>query len=417
MTDPLVVDDVLIDRYAAGECSPDEVERVGAWIGSDPLRQARVARAKALWESARSPSGHWDVDQAWKRARATIDAGGEPRRPADAAAVGQGLVRSTPEPAVPRPGRAQLLSHPDRTARFAAAACVAIGIGLVAWWAMSVGQPMAAAETIATGPRQRVTVELRDGSRVVLAPESRLVEPAGFGVSAREVELQGAAYFEVVHDASRPFVVVTHDLRIRDLGTRFAVDAYAARSTVSGARAAPTTTRVAVTAGSIEMEAVGSRTKSASGAGRADGVASQVATVVRAGHVGRIDQHGRITVSQPVDIQQYVSWTTNDLAFDDVALGEVIPRLERWYGAQIVIGDPGLACRHITATFHDESLDQVLDELSLALHAHRERSAGGAITLTSITLTSADTRPQRTGSSAQMSDTAAECAGYSQTAH
>ena len=272
-------------------------------------------------------------------------------------------------------------------------------------------RPLTAPETIATGPRQRVTVGPGDGSRVVLAPESRLIEVAGFGITTREVELQGAAYFDVVHDASRPFVVVTRDLRIRDLGTRFAVDAYAARSTVSGLRATPATTRVAVTAGSIEMEVVAPNNRTASGGSRADVVVAHAATVVRAGHVGRIDQHGRITVSQPADIDQYVSWTTDDLAFDDVPVGEAIPRLERWYGAQIVIGDPGLACRHITARFHDESLDQVLDELSLALHTRHERSAAGAITLTSV---DALRRSQPPG---QMSDTAAECAGYAQTAH
>ena len=90
MTDPLAVDDALIDRYAAGECSPDEVERVTAWIGRDPLRQAQVARAKAVWEAARSPSGRWDVDQAWARARAAIDVSGVTHRPA---AGGPGVSR------------------------------------------------------------------------------------------------------------------------------------------------------------------------------------------------------------------------------------------------------------------------------------------------------------------------------------
>jgi transmembrane sensor len=403
VTGPLLVDDALIDRYAAGECSPDEVERVSSWIGGDPSRRARVARAKEVWEAARAQSHRWDVDRAWERARAVIGAESVSDRTSGPAPVDSRLDAGTHQSAVGKATRTASRPRVGRAPVLAAAACVTLAIGLLAWWQTPRHVPMAAPESIATGPRQRVTVELRDGSRVVLAPESRLVEPAEFGVSSREVELEGAAYFDVVHDASRPFIVVTRDLRIRDLGTRFAVDAYSARPASPGARTAGTTTRVAVTAGSIEMETVSSSAKAPQGARPAGTYAA--ATIVRAGHLGRMDEHGRITVTQPTDIDQYVSWTTDYLAFDDVPLSEAVPRLERWYGVRIRLGDAALACRHITARFHDESLDQVLDELSLALHARRDRSAGGP-----VTLTSSEARPRGTGQTGQMPDTALECA-------
>src|SRR5690606_17246275 len=42
----------------------------------------------------------------------------------------------------------------------------------------------------------------------------------------REVRLEGEAYFEIVHDENRPFVIHTPLMEIRDLGTTFNVKAY-----------------------------------------------------------------------------------------------------------------------------------------------------------------------------------------------
>jgi hypothetical protein len=46
----------------------------------------------------------------------------------------------------------------------------------------------------------------------------------------------------------------------------------------------------------------------------------------------------------------------------------------------IGLSDPELACRHITAAFHDEPLTDALDELSLALHL-RHIDDTGSVTL------------------------------------
>src|SRR4029078_6001494 len=117
------------------------------------------------------------------------------------------------------------------------------------WWHSTenrgyTNQSGAAAKTFATANGQRDSVRLDDGTRVVLAPESRLTVAMGYGDKVREVELTGEAYFDVHHDAARPFVVHAGGADIRDLGTTFTV-----RSTADQG------VRVAVTSGSVSFAA------------------------------------------------------------------------------------------------------------------------------------------------------------------
>jgi transmembrane sensor len=378
MIDP--VDDALIDRYVAGECSPDEVEHVRRWIGTNTAHHARIARATAVWDAARAPKASWDVDRAWDRARDAIQPS-----PIDQPleSVESALRRADGAEMVESHSHKRVITWPPLTRRstlIAAAACAMIAVVAIARRELSAPRAAPTPESIVTGPRQRATLHLRDGTRVVLGPESRLVEPVHFGAEAREVELQGAAYFDVVHDPSRPFVVITRDIRIEDLGTRFAVDAYGGGPIGYEPTEAPTDTRVAVTTGSIRMAPIG-RAPGSTMRAETGRNAVPAAMVVRAGDVGILDARGHITVSRAADINQYISWTTGDLTFDDTPLSEAIPRLERWYGVHIVLGDP-LGCRHISATFHDESLDQVLAELGVALHA-RHAWSNGSVTLES----------------------------------
>lgn len=72
---------------------------------------------------------------------------------------------------------------------------------------------------------QRMNFTLSDGSRVQLNSGARLEYPTVFGRDTRRVKLSGEAFFEVEHDAEKPFVVETFASDIRVLGTKFNVDA------------------------------------------------------------------------------------------------------------------------------------------------------------------------------------------------
>src|SRR6202012_1272555 len=72
----------------------------------------------------------------------------------------------------------------------------------------------------AIGRQKKIT--LADGSSVVLNTDSRM--EVNFSGNRREVHLmRGEAYFDVVHDETRPFTVYANSYVVRDIGTAFDV--------------------------------------------------------------------------------------------------------------------------------------------------------------------------------------------------
>lgn len=75
------------------------------------------------------------------------------------------------------------------------------------------------------GTSQPVPIILPDGSRMTLSPNSQASYPPVFSQTKREIYLKGEAVFAVVHDSSRPFLVLSGPLITKVLGTRFRVRA------------------------------------------------------------------------------------------------------------------------------------------------------------------------------------------------
>ena len=70
------------------------------------------------------------------------------------------------------------------------------------------------------------TVILADGTTVHLNAGSKLTYPVRFAGKRRVVALEGEAYFDVVKDETRPFIVQTHLGEVTVLGTAFNINAY-----------------------------------------------------------------------------------------------------------------------------------------------------------------------------------------------
>jgi transmembrane sensor len=77
---------------------------------------------------------------------------------------------------------------------------------------------------IASGADQRdVAVTLRDGSKVWLNRNSRLIYRTDLGGETRNVKLIGEAFFDITPDASRPFIIDAGKANIKVVGTTFNV--------------------------------------------------------------------------------------------------------------------------------------------------------------------------------------------------
>ncbi|WP_321332587.1 FecR family protein [uncultured Bacteroides sp.] len=89
--------------------------------------------------------------------------------------------------------------------------------------------------TVKVPSGQRVNLELPDGTKVCVNACSELTYPAVFSKEKRNVKLKGEAFFEVAHNANKPFVVETELCDVEALGTVFNVEAYPNSGEVSTA--------------------------------------------------------------------------------------------------------------------------------------------------------------------------------------
>ena len=225
----------------------------------------------------------------------------------------------------------------------AAAILVSIGLGVGLLQHDPAGDPGRIYET---KPGQRAAIRLDDGTRVVLAPASRLRVAGGYGAHRRAVSLDGEAFFTVVHDESAPFTVRAGDMLATDVGTSFDVAAYPADAAV----------RVAVADGRVSLAA-----------------GARAAVPLGRGDIAAIGEAGVTTVTHRTDVDALTGWTAGRLDFHDVALRDAARGIARWYDIDLVVGDDALARVPLTASFRDEPVDEVLHIVAVTVGARVER--------------------------------------------
>lgn len=87
-------------------------------------------------------------------------------------------------------------------------------------------------KTFRTGEGERLTLQLPDSSTVILNGDSQISYSENFSEN-RSVNLYGEAYFDITHKKESPFKVLTDDVQVRVLGTRFNVNTKQHLKTVS----------------------------------------------------------------------------------------------------------------------------------------------------------------------------------------
>lgn len=219
----------------------------------------------------------------------------------------------------------------------------------------------------ATGKDERFTtaiaidrdVALLDGSRVSLGGASEL--EAHFERDLREVELaKGEAYFEVAHDASRPFIVAAGAVSIRAVGTAFNVRRTGERVTI------------AVTEGRVRItSSEGASMSRASGADALEAVAGQQVSY---------DPHASGLAVISISPAQATSWRDHRLEFVNEPLDIVVANINRYSTRPLRIADAQIGALTFTGTVRPDALDGWLRALGKILPVHVATSAD-AVTL------------------------------------
>jgi ferric-dicitrate binding protein FerR (iron transport regulator) len=341
----------LLDRYLSGDASPDERARMEAWLAEDPEHWAQLAALReALAKAALSdPAVEEAKAEIWARLEREI---GRPGNPA-------GVERKRPPRRAP-----EFTVSPSRRQFTAARLAAALFLTVIGGTALGVlllrRDPPAAAGAMrvaTTTPGQRARFRLPDGTQVVLGVASVLRYPREFRDGSRDLSLEGEAYFEVVHDERRPFVVWAGDLVAKDLGTQFTIRAYPE----------DTRARVVVREGRVSIRA-------------AAGATSGPERVVAPGQLGRLSGGGEPVVEQ-ADTAAWFAWTEGRLVFANTPLGEAVKQIERWRDVEIRLAPTGIGKRQFTTSFGDEPTLAILQVIGTGLRLAVEQTGPRTYTL------------------------------------
>lgn len=213
---------------------------------------------------------------------------------------------------------------------------------------------------IATRTAELRDVTLDDGSVVTLGPKSSIT--VGFTQAERRVALTaGEAFFAVVDNPARPFVVTVGDMRVRVVGTQFDV------------HHGPDAVRVSVLEGSVEVTVPPEPTPTPT--------ARPETTVLTAGQQIVATHAGRAVAVRQVAAEASGAWRLGRLSYRGASLREVIADANRYYDGQIVLASEEIGALKVTASFRTDRIDQMINVLVMALPIEAERQARNRILL------------------------------------
>ena len=254
-----------------------------------------------------------------------------------------------------------------RSAITGIAAALTLALGSALFFAMTQEPdpvtPVVADVSYETAVGERSTVDLPDGSTVVLNTASRI--EIDYDPATRNVILvAGHAHFDVAPDAARPFVVAAGDRRIEAIGTIFDVRV-------------DDTVGVQVTL--IEGRVIVDEIQPAAGGnvGTVDTAPQQLEPgeqlVVRADVPPQVG---------PADLERVVSWQDGQLLFRDDALADAVEEINRYSMTQVYVSDdPRLHEIRISGVFKSGRTDSFVLALETVYPVKAQQVSEGRIAL------------------------------------
>lgn len=201
-----------------------------------------------------------------------------------------------------------------------------------------------------------MNAEGAEGVKLFILPDSsRVYARAGttlsyqVAASTRALRFSGQAYFQVARDEQHPFLIEAGEMRVKVLGTSFVVKARADEPL-----------EVSVTSGSVEVQYSGKH------------------YLLEKDELFYLSPEAGPGVSRNGD-ENYLSWQHGKLVFRQSPLREVLPALERHYGAVIDVENPQLLNCRFTGSFQDPALEELMEIFSYSLGVSVEKQENGKL--------------------------------------
>nr|WP_320191205.1 FecR domain-containing protein [uncultured Desulfobacter sp.] len=203
--------------------------------------------------------------------------------------------------------------------------------------------------------------------RKITLPDGSHVETNGntfftvrFNPWQRNVTLTaGEMFFDVRHDADRPFEIRAHNGLIRVLGTRF---------------------HVRNRGGLVSVDVEAGRVRVCSGlAGSSD--LSRDERIITDGQGLDYCWAGPAGSIRQAELDRVSAWRQGKIVFRSMRLDAVLKELKHHYGVRIIIVDKKIGEKPFTGTFNTHDLDEILEAITISFSLTAERTSSGAVML------------------------------------
>lgn len=342
----------LIARKLSGEASAEEIEQLGEVLGNNPHAQVTYEALSSFWEHPVKESAPENIDEIFNTHLLS--------------AIKEEETNNEDPQIIPVYKRL-LLNRAFRAAAMLTLIASMVAAGFLVW--KPANKVMAAEppplQQIETTNGTKTNTILPDGSKVWLNSGSRLTYKT-FNNSLREVVLEGEAYFDVIKDPKRPFIVHTNVIDIKVLGTAFNVKSYPNEKTVEAS----------LVRGLIEVT-------------RLDKPGQKVLlhpnekiTVLKKVTTEILPKTKSEYTAKVLPVEQYkitgftytksdnaiveTSWTSNRLAFEDMPFEDLAVQLERWYDVKIQFKDEAAKKLVFRGSFVNETITEAMEALKLS---------------------------------------------------
>jgi hypothetical protein len=153
------------------------------------------------------------------------------------------------------------------------------------------------------------SLQLSDGTKVMLNSDSRLKFPQSFSGDTREVYLEGEGFFQVAKDTAKPFIVHCEEYAVRVLGTTFNISAYR-NDEVS---------MTTLVEGRVNIEC------------------GNTVVALTPGLMATVAD-SKVTTRE-VNVDSYISWTKDQFSFSEERLEDLLKKISRWYDVEFLFDD------------------------------------------------------------------------------
>jgi transmembrane sensor len=342
----------LVSKKLSGEATAGELTELEELLRLHPEMHYAIQHIQDLWQLQPKPAP--ETEDAFRRHLEKMNASG-----IDVSAWTQNPSTPNIPPSLPPTRKRPMV------VRYMLAGLSFAAIVIVLIMVLQNGEPGKAApqnlSEISTRNGSRTRINLPDGSIVWLNAGSRLVYDKNFDSKLREVSLTGEAYFDVVKNPDKPFIIHAGKMDIKVLGTLFNVKSYPGEAH----------TEASLIRGSIEVMikdrptekiilkpnekiVVANEPEKADLVNKKANVRNEPIVAIR--HLNYEPKDSTIIET---------SWVENKLIFQDESFKEMAPRLERWYGVNLRFKNDKVQQLRFSGTFTRETIEQALAGLKI----------------------------------------------------